>query len=218
MEVLHNNNTNQLLQVLDEHLDNFIEEDELIVFHQADSKLPHIDLFFIKPNAEYRPYGILLTCGMSILPMEVPKGSDRYLEVAMLLPEDWQLENGAFLQDENGWPIQHLRSIANTVANPGSWVGYGHTFGYSSDASRCFPGTGFNSTILFNSFTLPEKFLQFRLDNHDVKILSAIPLYPEELAFKLENGSSALIEKFREDRIEEIFSTKRPNTCMGRIL
>lgn len=51
-------------------------------------------------------------------------------------------------------------------------------------------------------------------DNGDlIKIYSAIPLYPEELKYKLENGSNELIDKLNELNVQEIIDLDRINTC-----
>lgn len=113
MNRLHDKETNKLVQAIHEHIDNFVEEDDLIVFHQEDDDFPHVDIYWIKANHEYRPFTILLTGGLSANPMAVPDDEyDRYLEVAMLLPGEWLLGEAANNQKEFDWPIHHLRSIA----------------------------------------------------------------------------------------------------------
>lgn len=216
MSAIHNSETNKLVRAIHDHLDVFVEGEELIVFHQSDDGFPHIDIYWIKSNPEYRPFSILLTGGLSTNPMNIPEATefDKYLEVAMLLPNDWPLGELGNNQIENDWPIQQLRSIAMTPYASDTWVGIGHTFGRGSDLNDLYPGTPFNSTMLCESIMLPEKFLEFEVDDHMVRILTAVPLYPEELEFKLNNDSHALLAKFEEFEISEIVSKSRPNTCL----
>ncbi len=213
MSEIYDKQTSQLVEAMHDHIDQFVEEDELVVFHQGDDDFPHVDVYWIKPNAEYRPYTMLLTSGLSLNDMDVPESYDTHLEVVMLLPASWLFGGAGNNRQENDWPIHHLRSIAKTPHLFKTWVGLGHTFTISEDENKCFPGTKFNATMLVESITLPGKFLEFNVGKKSVKILSAIPLYPEELEFKLNNDSYALLSRFSDFDISEIISVDRPNTC-----
>ncbi|MBK8393017.1 MAG: suppressor of fused domain protein [Saprospiraceae bacterium] len=46
-----------------------------------------------------------------------------------------------------------------------------------------------------------------------VYIFSVVPVYPEELKFKISNGVGELVEKFNEFDLEEIVNIDRKNTC-----
>jgi len=62
--------------------------------------------------------------------------------------------------------------------------------------------------------TLPEIFVNIAInDKEKVYIFSVVPLYPEELKFKISNGVGDLVEKFNEFNIEEIVDVDRKNTC-----
>lgn len=52
--------------------------------------------------------------------------------------------------------------------------------------------------MLAESITLPERFLEFQVGDNTVKILSLVPLYSEELEFKLCNDSHALLSRFAD--------------------
>lgn len=94
-----------------------------------------------------------------------------------------------------------------------TWIGYGHTISWVDSEKDCFPGTEFNSTIILPSRELPESFTQIKNGENTIKIYSAIPLYSEELKFKLDNDADTLIDKFNEFNIQEIIDLKRINTC-----
>jgi len=214
MSDLHNLDSENLIEAVHAHLDNFIEEDELIVFHETETDIVHTDIFWIKPNLEYRPYSILLTCGLSVKPMNVPEGIlDKYAEVAMLLPKDWKLENGEWKFEKNRWPLDHLKKIAKIPYNNDSWIGFGHTVTYDLEESKCFPNTNFNSSIILTSVKLPDAFSRIKYNNETIRVYSVVPLYPEELKFKLENDANTLIDKFIEFDIDEVFDPNRTNTC-----
>lgn len=59
------------VEIVDKHLDEFFDEDaDIVVFDEIESEIIHRDIYFIKAT-EDRPYHILLSCGMSALPMAV---------------------------------------------------------------------------------------------------------------------------------------------------
>ena len=59
------------------------------MFHEIETNKVHNDIFWIRPNFEYRPYSILMTCGVSTRPMKIPEGvKHKYAEDVMLLPKE----------------------------------------------------------------------------------------------------------------------------------
>lgn len=212
---MHNKKFLDLIEIFDSHLDNFVENDEVIVFDDIKSKYNHIDVYWIKPNLEYRPYSILITCGMSRFPMKVPVEHEdtKYIEVAMLFPKEWDFSNIKAKPESITWPISHLQSIGKMPISKNTWIGFGHTIECFKGVNDYFPGTNFNSTIIFPTIKLPKSFSEFKNVDNLIKIYSAIPLYPSELKYKLENGANALVDKFNEFNIQEIVDINRINTC-----
>jgi len=98
-----NNSLPNSVEIVDNHLNQFFDEDEdILVFDEIESEVIHRDIFFIKAK-EQREYHILLSCGMSALPMKVPEDveSSAYTEVMILLPKEWNLNYNSF-GDERG--------------------------------------------------------------------------------------------------------------------
>jgi hypothetical protein len=213
---MHDKEQQDIIELMDDHLDSFVSEDEIIVFDDSGSIENHIDICWIKPNMEYRPYSILLTCGMSRNPMNVPKGLEdkKYLEIAMLLPSDWDLSDIKTKPDSISWPIHHMKGIGKIPVDQNTWIGFGHTIDYNKSKGDYFPDTKFTSSIILPSISLPENFVRIKKDNDIINIFSAIPIYKEELDYKLVNDTNSLIEKFNEFEIKEILDTQRINTCI----
>lgn len=65
------------VKIIEEHLDNFFDADEILVFHEKESEIFHSDIFVVKPIQD-RNFNLLLTCGLSALPMKVPKELDDF--------------------------------------------------------------------------------------------------------------------------------------------
>ena len=203
------------VELVDDHLNKFFDESEdIVVFDEIESEVIHRDIFFIKAG-EDRPYHILLSCGMSALPMNVPDDVDSspYAEVMFLLPKEWSLEFDSFSDERNYWPIRLMKELMMLPHPDETWLGFGHTYGHEEDEEFA-EGTGFNAVMLAHSMKLSEDFTQIQLkDDGFVTIYSLIPLYREELEFKKENGATALLELLDDYGVEEIVKIGRPNVC-----
>lgn len=203
------------VELIDKHLDQFFDEnDDIVVFDEIESDVIHRDVYFVKAN-EDRPYHILLSCGMSALPMKIPEDIDSspYAEVMILLPKEWNLEYDSFKDERNYWPIRLMKEIMILPHPDETWLGFGHTFAHEDDEEFA-ERIGFNSVMLANSMELPDDFTQIELDNDEfVTIFTLIPLYKEELEFKKQIGATALLERFEQFGVEEIVKVGRPNIC-----
>lgn len=203
------------VEVIDNHLDKFFDEsDEINVFDEIKSEIIHRDIYFIEAN-EDRPFHILLSCGMSALPLNVPENIDssEYAEVMFLLPKEWNMNFESFKDERNYWPIRLMKEIMMSPHENNSWFGFGHTFQFS-DMEEFAEGIGFNSVMLAHSIELSEEFTTISLeDNKQIDIYTLIPLYPEELEFKKQNSVGELLDKFNKNSIEEVLKIGRKNVC-----
>jgi hypothetical protein len=214
---MHKDEDLDAIEIIDAHLENFFEEDEVVVFHDPDQDQNenHIDVYWIKPNLPDRPYSILMTCGVSRFPLNIPEDAITapYIELVMTLPPDWFSETNEARNQEELWPIHHLMSIGKIPYRNKTWLGFGHTISWSPEGKECFPGTDFISTILAPNFSYPESFATIEGESKTIKLFTAMPLYPEELELKMEEGSNALFDKFEEFGLEDMVDLKRVNSC-----
>jgi hypothetical protein len=68
--------------------------------------------------------------------------------------------------------------------------------------------------ILLPSLEVDEDFISLDMeDGRTVHFYSIVPLYSEELDFKLKHGSDPLLDKFEEYGVNELVDLKRRNTC-----
>lgn len=210
-----NKNVPNSVEIVDNHLDQFFDEDEdIVVFHEIESEIIHRDIYFIKAN-EVRPFHILLSCGMSALPMKVPQDveSSEFAEVIILLPKEWSLEYESFSDERNYWPIRIMKELMMLPHSDKTWLGFGHTFGHEDDAEFA-EGIGFNSVMLARSMELSDDFTQIKMGNDKViDIYTLIPLYQEELAYKKKYGTNDLLERFDKFGVEEIVKIGQKNAC-----
>ncbi|GAV14891.1 suppressor of fused domain protein [Paenibacillaceae sp. P-4] len=188
------------------------------VFHELISDVVHIDVNIMEPTEE-EPFWVLYTTGMSDLPMTIPDeiraemdGNYDRAEVMMFLPASWELSQEAFKDDNNYWPIQLMKQMARFPHLYNTWLGYGHTIPNFQDYEPYADGTGLNGVVLYQLTeevsVIPTK------DGNQVHTYFLIPLYKEEMDYKLEHGMDALIDKLSEleDDLFEL-NPKRINTC-----
>lgn len=191
----------------------FPNDENILVFDEIESQIIHRDIYFIKAD-DNRPYHILLSCGMSALPMNVPEdfNETKFAELMILLPKEWNLEYESFNDEKNYWPIRLMKEMMMLPHENNTWLGFGHTFGFEED-DEFAESIGFNSIMLAYSMELSDDFTKINYENKSIQIYSMIPLYKEEVEFKKINGANALLEKFDEFNIEEIVKVGRKNVC-----
>ncbi|MOA45106.1 Suppressor of fused protein (SUFU) [compost metagenome] len=59
-----------------------------------------------------------------------------------------------------------------------------------------------------------EGFFTLSISEHkDIHFFSILPLYEEEMDFKLKHGAEPLFEKLEKEGINELLNVKRKNVC-----
>ncbi|PYI51607.1 suppressor of fused domain protein [Paenibacillus flagellatus] len=188
------------------------------VFHEIISDLVHIDVNVMEPT-EREPFWILYTTGMSDLPMTLPEeileelgdGIDR-AELMIFLPTSWEMSEQAFKDDNNYWPIRLMKQLARFPHQYNTWLSYGHTIPNYREYEPYAEGTGLNGVVLYklddDLSVIPTK------DGNKVHAYFLVPLYREEMEYKLEYGMEALMEKlFELGNDALVLNPKRKNTC-----
>lgn len=188
------------------------------VFHEIVSDTVHIDVFFIKPTEDC-PLVRLVTSGMSDLPMSVPDGTDspKFVELVMLLPPDWKLDQESFKNEGWYWPIRLMKYLARLPHKHSTWLGWGHTIPHGDPAEPYAPNTKLCGAIILPSITVPEDFCTLRInDDKTIHFLAVVPLFLEEMELKLREGANALIDRLGDKDVTDVVDLSRPNTCKKR--
>ncbi|MDO5608012.1 MAG: suppressor of fused domain protein [Capnocytophaga sp.] len=206
------------LEEITRHLEKHIGPVES-VFHEILSEYVHIDVHWIKPNEAF-PYNILVTSGMSDMPMHLPAGLENprqymYGEMMVILPAHWEISEEAFENENNYWPVYFLKMLARLPHQYKSWLAYGHTLPNGENADP-IANTNFGCMMVMPPFvTFDEDFLQMETsDGNIINFYAMIPLYKEEMELKLNLGVEALLDKFDDYGILEVIDINRPNTAL----
>jgi Suppressor of fused protein (SUFU) len=189
------------------------------VFHEIVSDIVHIDVNIMEPT-EDEPFWVLYTTGMSDLPMTLPEamlkqieGSYDRAELMIFLPASWELTEESVKDDNNFWPIRLMKQLARFPHQYNTWLGYGHTIPNYAEYEPYADGTGLNGVVLYqlndDLSVIPTA------DGNTINAYYLIPLYREEMDYKLEHGMDALMNKLLElgDDVIEL-NPNRKNTCI----
>ena len=168
------------------------------VLHELDSPDIHVDICVVPPS-ERRNYYTLVTMGMGAHRMNVPEELAEYklerAELAIALPPDWKLDKDSMQEERWYWPVGLLKVLARLPISNDTWLGFGHTMEkqspFAEDTELC-------AAIL----TGPQ---DMDLDTcgevcnlpggEEVNFYQVLPLYREEMEYKLEHDADALLER-----------------------
>jgi hypothetical protein len=187
------------------------------VFHELASHLVHIDVDLIPPQPN-RDFVTLVTTGMSDRPMTLPPDCDapEYAELLICLPVDWPLEQADFKDEANFWPIGLMKFLARLPHKYDTWLGFGHSVPNGDPPEPFDKSTDLCAALVAPPTLFDERFDQLAIsDDKVVQFYAVMPLYREELDFKLRHGTEALLRRFRAAGICELLDPRRPNVCAG---
>jgi hypothetical protein len=198
------------------HIEKYIGKIE-DVFHEMISDLVHLDIFMVAPT-EDRNYYTLVTCGMSNLAMTVPQGAEefRYAELMICLPPAWKLSQEAFQDERNYWPVRCLKLLARMPHEYVTWLYIGHTIPNGNPADPYAGNTKLSGMMLAIPTIVDDLngFFNCRMgEDKNVHFYSLMPLYNEEMDYKLKHGADSLFEKFDQLGINEVLDVARKNVC-----
>lgn len=204
----------QNIKAISDHIEHHVGPVEM-VFHEMISDLVHIDVHWVKPTND-RPFHTLVTSGMSDLPMVVPDELEefQFAELLVTLPRDWKIDETSFEDERWYWPVRLLKGLARLPHEYETWLGVGHTIPNDDPPEPYDDSTRLCGTLIAPPITLDEEFHELECaDKGLINFYSVLPLYSEEMDFKLSKGLDQLITKLEKHQITEVIEIDRPNTC-----
>jgi hypothetical protein len=203
-----------LVEAVGDHLESCFGA-EPSVFHELVSDLVHVDVHAVPPSGD-RSWTTLVTTGMAEKPMTVPEGLEdaRFAELVLALPEGWPLEQEAFDDESNYWPIRLLKTLARVPHEFDTFLWYGHTVPNGDPPEPYAPNTELCCAFIAPVLRAPEEFRRLELpDGRIVAFYGVVPLYEDEMRYKLEQGSDALVDLFDEAGVTELIDPERPSVA-----
>ena len=192
--------TEEEMSVVEQHIKNTFGEFEN-VFHELVSPDIHVDICVVPPFEE-RNYYTLVTMGMGAHRMNVSEELAEYklerAELVIALPPDWKLDRESMEDERWYWPIRLLKVLARLPIASDTWLGFGHTIDNEKDFAE---GTKLCASLLIG----PQDMDMGEVgevcvlpSGEEVNFYQVIPLYREELEYKLEHDADALLEQMAE--------------------
>jgi hypothetical protein len=154
------------------------------VFHEIVSDLVHIDVLIVEPT-ETRPWYWLVTSGMSDLPMNVPPGQagSAHAELVIAVASRVSLTDATMADERVYWPIRHLKRMARMPHALDTWLAPGQTVA-ADPPEPVAPGVAFCAFAVLELLAEDARRLRCA-DGKDIAFLQLVPLYREELEWKL---------------------------------
>jgi hypothetical protein len=206
------------VEAIDRHLTRHLGPVETVL-HEIVSDRVHVDVHVIKP-APNRNFWTLVTSGMSDRPMTVPAGAEKYrhAEVMLSLPPAWPLSQEAFKDERYYWPIRWLKLLARLPHEFETWLGTGHTVPNGDPAEPYASNTKLCCMMLAPPVLVPAEFRSLVVnDDKTIHFWAALPLYREEMDFKLKKGSDPLFDRFDQHGVSELLDPARKNVCPKKL-
>ena len=189
--------TEEEMEAVEGHIQQYFGKVEN-VFHELVSPDIHVDICMVPPTEE-RDYCTLVTMGMGAHRMNVPEELVEYklerAELAIALPADWKLDQESMKDEKWYWPIRLLKSLARLPIASDTWLGFGHTMDHKENFAE---NTKLCAAILTGPQSTEEGGEVCTLPGgEEVNFYQVIPLYEDELDYKLEHDTDALLNKMR---------------------
>ena len=187
--------TEEEMEAIEGHIQQYFGDFEH-VFHELASPDIHVDICVVQPSAE-RDYYTLVTMGMGAHRMNVPEELVEYklerAELAIALPKDWKLKQEDMRDERWYWPIRLLKTLARLPIASDTWLGFGHTMDHEEDFAK---DTKLCAAILTGPQGTEEGSEVCTLPGgEEVNFYQVIPLYRDELEYKLAHDADALLDK-----------------------
>ena len=168
-----------------------------------------LEIAVIPPRLEH-DYYTLVTVGLSRHRMGFPEERrEEKLERAELLinlPRDWKLTKADCREERWNWPIRMLLATAHfAMENPEVGLESRTTLSEGEEGVPLAEGTDLRGEILLCPGVFGEdSFFCHLPDGDEVNFYQVIPLYREEIQYKLEHGSDSLLDLCPDESLEVI--------------
>jgi len=207
----------EFIEEISNHIERYLGPVET-VFHEIVSDTVHVDVHIVKPTLEF-PYIRLVTSGMSDLPMNTPAdtGVPRYVELMITLPKNWKIDQLSFEDETWYWPVRLIKSLAMLPHKYQTWLGFGHTVPNGNPAEPYASNTSLCGAIILPSVSAPVDFHELKIPGiKNVTFYSVVPLYANEMEYKLRLGTDKLLSRFDRAKLNEIVDVKRMDATTKR--
>ena len=170
------------------------------VWHEVIPLVPHIDVMEYYRSGESGEVCVLVTSGMSNLPMRVPENAEVPRRVEIIF----------YSTEPKREYIETMRQLAHFPHDQKTWIGSFHTIPNGNPPEPLW-GTAMDTFFFLPPIVRKDRTLQddLILDGDHVEFLWLAPLTSAECKLKLAKGSGAILDLFQKNKHSHIFNPER---------
>lgn len=194
--------TAQEKSIIEEHIGKYFGSSTLVLHENAGGNMD-IDIYIVPPRCEH-DYYTLVTCGMGAYKMQAENQPNAMVRAELLInvPKTWLFNKEALENEKYYWILRFLLKTVYLPVNNQLCFGWGYTIGSEEPLTE---GADFAGAILLYPGIFGEQSYSCTLPNGEiVNFYQLIPLYQEEIEFKLEHGLDKLLEKCPDELLEVV--------------
>jgi hypothetical protein len=120
-------------------------------------------------------------------------------------------------EDSRFWPIGLLKHLARFPHEYDTWLWNGHSIPNYDPPEPYDPSTRLSGSILyFGLGSLSENPVMELADGGAVAFHTVVPVYGDEMTYKLNKGSDALLKKLLSHGVTDVLDPNRPSVLQKR--
>jgi hypothetical protein len=156
--------------------------------------------------------------GMCEHAMSVPKGENdpKFAELMLSLLSSWKFTEKAQADERYSWPLFWLQTLARYPHQADTYLAPGHTIPNGDPPEPLGPATEMCCMLIREPLTTPASFRTLKLKKKTIHFYALVPLYRDEMEYKLTHGYEALAKLLDEHHVTELLDPKRPSVCFRR--
>lgn len=186
------------MEAVEQHIQKYFGTFEK-VFHELVSPDIHVDICVVPPTEE-RNYYTLITMGMGAHQMNIPEELAEYglerAELVISLSPDWRLDEESMADERWYWPVRLLKVLARLPITSNTWLGWGHTMDHQQPFAE---DTDLCGAILTEPQNVNDDSRLCQLPGgKELNFYQVIPLYREELEYKIQHDAETLLKRQAE--------------------
>lgn len=175
----------------------------------------NIDLLLIS-TVKRSPVQLLMTNGLSNYEQPVPEkyATLKHIELYFCLPSYWDINDKD--NPSMNWVLPWIQKLAAHLVDKQTWYGVGHTFPNGNPAEPISP-TMKQKYFLLNSPTyFSEELKPLAVEGKTIEFLGVVPIFEDELDYKMGKGTYKLQKKFLDKNITELLDDYRMSTLKNK--
>lgn len=168
------------------------------------------DMPLLKLSLELRsPITVLMTNGLHNYAMPVPEKFREFAhqELYFCLPSYWDLDDRS--NPSSNWVFTWIQKLAQHVTAKQTWFGPAHTIPCGNPATALSATMKQNHLYLTEPLFLARELTPLTLSDRTVHFLGILPIFEDEMDYKLGKGPYKLQQKLNQQGITELLDDYR---------